>query len=602
VDQSQTVRQRLPVVLGAGLAGLAISRALAAAGIPHVLVGGRPPDTPRLGESLNAEGSVEIARQFPDLRRFLFEKRRQAVFFGEHTVTVDFARLTASPAYYGLLGYPPSAPLLHVDRVGFDQSLFDAVVATKYCVQMNGRLASLDVDAVRDRIDAVRLHDGTAIEAAYVFDATNFGSFVARQIGVRRRVLGDERRVVFAHYHAADSHAAAARWMDATLLLRLDPATDGVDGLAWCIPLGTYVSIGVSVDPARTSADPATLLERVEAAWSRRGIDVRASFNARSAPVDARYEHYRHERCYGRNWVLAGTSCCQFWFPSASGVAMALMAARLAPDIVRSPVVAATYQAYVDEVAASHAGLEWLAADDPAAVPLAQLRARAVAINEGNTRRFVNYVGLQPPPQELAFGDALLRLFETNRRLASAIRVDAAPIQALGTRLFSPAAAAGPWMDRPHHVPVFTPRTLQAPEAILKVLDVLSGRLGIDSSAAFVTPDVTLQIDQFELAGIESWTAWVEWLRAVSNASVADLVAVEAIEQDSAWLITAQWQVGTTDTRFVSSPLSIVFGMDGDRVASIRTRRADYTLVLGDSILPPPAFAAALGLRTAAVS
>jgi hypothetical protein len=53
-------------ILGTGLVGLAISRALATAGIHHVLVGDPPTETPRVGESLNAEGSLEIARQFPD--------------------------------------------------------------------------------------------------------------------------------------------------------------------------------------------------------------------------------------------------------------------------------------------------------------------------------------------------------------------------------------------------------------------------------------------------------------------------------------------------------------------------------------------------------
>jgi threonine dehydrogenase-like Zn-dependent dehydrogenase len=47
-----------PVVLGAGLTGLAISLALSAAGIKHVLIGDRPTEIPRLGESLNAEGEV----------------------------------------------------------------------------------------------------------------------------------------------------------------------------------------------------------------------------------------------------------------------------------------------------------------------------------------------------------------------------------------------------------------------------------------------------------------------------------------------------------------------------------------------------------------
>src|SRR5262245_9482752 len=97
-----------PVILGAGLTGLAVSRALSSAGVAHALVGDRPTETPRLGESLNAEGSLEAARQFPGLARFFSRKRQQTLFFGGNALAFDFPQFAAGHSYDALLGYPPT--------------------------------------------------------------------------------------------------------------------------------------------------------------------------------------------------------------------------------------------------------------------------------------------------------------------------------------------------------------------------------------------------------------------------------------------------------------------------------------------------------------
>src|SRR5207248_1062157 len=150
------------------------------------------------------------------------------------------------------------------------------------------------------------------------------------------------------------------------------------------------------------STNASLLLDWLEKAWSIRGIDVRRGFPLRNAPVDLRYEHYRHERCYGRNWLLAGTSCCQFWFPSATGVATGLIAARFAADVLTAPEwVAPLYQAYIDQVAGSHSGLEWLVANDPSSITLEDVRRRAETISRGNVKRLSGYLHLQEAPAEL---------------------------------------------------------------------------------------------------------------------------------------------------------------------------------------------------------
>jgi flavin-dependent dehydrogenase len=428
----------VPVILGAGLTGLAISRALAQAGVRHVLVGDRVTAAPRLGESLNAEGSLEVVRQFPELRRFLFPKRRQALLFGDQAVAFDSWPGTAGRWFDGWLGYPATVPLWHVDRVGFDRALYELVIADEACTVVEDRAVGLDYHRGTDRIAAVHLAGGQTLASTYVFDATNHLRVVARQLGVPCTVLGEERRVVFAHCRAAaPGRMPAPPWKTSTVLLRLDRRQDPVEGLAWCIPLGDYVSVGVSVDPAGTVAPAARLLDWVDQAYARRGVRVREAFPERGTPVDLRHEHYDHERCHGGNWLLAGPTCCQFWFPSAAGVATGLVAARLAPDVLRAPArVPRRYQAYLDQVAGSHARLEWLVRDAPGSVTGAELRQRAQGLIGGNVRRLGFYLELEARPSELAYGDAFRRMYESDRRLANPLRIEAAPLAAQATRLF----------------------------------------------------------------------------------------------------------------------------------------------------------------------
>jgi flavin-dependent dehydrogenase len=599
LNQSSSDRQTArPVILGAGLTGMAISRTLSAAGITHVLVGDQPTETPRLGESLNAEGSLEIARQFPEYTRFFFDKQQLALFFDGHALSFDSIQYAAGRAYYPLLGYPSTVQLLHVDRVGFDRALFEAVIADDHCLYVEDRAVALDYHPAADCIDGVLLASGKTIAATYVFDATNYVRFVARKLGVRCNLIGKARRVVFAHYRAAGKRQdAPPPWMQATALLRLDARTDPTEGLAWCIPLGEYVSVGVSVDPEKAAANPTLLLDWVDKAYSTRGIDVRGVFSARGAPVDLRYEHYTHERCYGRNWLLAGPSCCQVWFPSAAGVATGLVAARLAPDVLRAPVqTPSLYQAYIDQAAASHSMLEWLVRDDPWSVTLNDLQQRSQAMIGGNVKRLAGYLGLQGTPTELAFGDALSRMYESDRLLANPLRIDTALPEAQATRLFATIGEPDPWTDAPIEVPVFTrPDTLDGPEAILGLVDILSGQLPVAQSADLVTPDLQVQIDQFQLQGIDPWTAWVTFLRNSPRVTELELVPASLSGDGSQWVSTVQWQGSKGEQQLVSPPFSITFVMANERVAAIQTQRADYTFVMGDFILPSVAFAALLG-------
>ena len=601
-NQSSSDRELpCPVILGTGLSGLAVSRALSAAGIEHVLIGDPPGETPRLGESLNAEGSLEIAQQFPALARYFFDKRRVALFFGEHALAFESIQACAAPAYYALFGYPLTVPLLHVDRVGFDRALFDTAVADDHCLHVEGRAAALDYRPDADRIDAVELTSGRRIASSYVFDATNHARFVARRLGVRVNRIGEPRRVVFAHYRAAGREPAAPPpWMRTTSLLRLEARTDHVDGLAWCIPLGDYVSVGISVDPAKTRANPELLLDWTDKAYATIGIDVRGAFAARGAPVDQRYEHYTHARCSGRNWLLAGPSCCQIWFPSAAGVATGLIAARLALDLLCTPAqTGALYQSYMEQTAASHSMLDWLAHGDSRSVTARELRQRSQAMVLGNAKRLARYLGIQGTPAQLAFGDAFARMYESDRLMASPLRIDAALREAQATRLFATSGMADASSCAPVEAQLLAPPDrLDGPEAILGLIDVLAGRRDTAMWAQFVAPNLRVEIDQFELQGADQWISWVSFVRGARHVERLDFVPSSLVQQDGAWILTSQWQGSRAGRQAASPPFSLTLTMAQNRVTAIETRRADYIFVIGDAILPQVAFAALLGRLT----
>jgi flavin-dependent dehydrogenase len=424
-----------PVVFGTGLIGVAISRSLSGAGIEHVLIGEAPNQSPRLGESLNAEGSLEILRQFPELTASLYPKRGQALFYGDHLVSVEQMEYPLARSWYSLTGYPPSVQLQHVDRIAFDAAAFKSAIADRHCTYMDDRVSGLSYDPRCDVISSVQLARGGEVAVSYVFDATNHVRFVAENIGLAKQQLGHPQRVAFAHYDASDPSAPAPYLLsERTALVRLQAESDFVDGLAWCIPAGNTLSVGISVDPRTTAANAELLLQWVEASFAKRGIQF--GNRQRGKVFDFAYEHYNCGRCFGANWLLAGPACCQFWFPAAAGIAVGLIAARLAPDVLQPwKQASACYQSYITATATAHASLDWMTADNPDTTSTETLQSRTERMIAGNVARFEQYVALSSIPRSLAFGESFLRFYGTDREMAAVATVQSAPPRAQGSLL-----------------------------------------------------------------------------------------------------------------------------------------------------------------------
>jgi flavin-dependent dehydrogenase len=340
MNRSVSDGREVPVVIGSGLTGLSISHCLSRASIDHVLVGRRPDASPRLGESMNLDGTLLLWEMFPQLSRFFYPKHEVLGFLGDYEVKCDFVvgARAISRAIFRALGYAPATEFLQVDRVGFDAALWELATGSKHCTLVESQVADLEFDASNDRFTIVRLTDGSTLRPSFVFDGTNHGRMLGQKAGIAYRTLGAPQRVAYTHYHRrADASRETEPWELTTGIARLFPATDGVDAIAWCIPLGDYVSIGVTANATET-LDDEMLMERAAHAFARYGIDFRRRFSHRVALKTLRHSYFMYDRAAGANWLFAGPSFCQVWWLASSGVGTALAAAELAPNLLADPV------------------------------------------------------------------------------------------------------------------------------------------------------------------------------------------------------------------------------------------------------------------------
>lgn len=333
------------VVLGSSLTGLLISRALSHAGAVHVLVGGEePPHAPRLGESLNECSGPSLCRILgPDLAQFLHKKNHISLFNGSYASAAHignpreplaFVREKVVRADRVAIPYGRTF-LAHVDRVRLDPWVYRLARSDPACRFVSGRARSIDVR--EDRVTRIRLEDGRSIEAPrHVLDATGPGSPLAAAAGIATRSISPEQRVVWGHRGRTSAGGPKPWWEYGTNLIRTHQAIDGVDGIAWIIPIGDTLSVGLSVgaDDARAADLPAEqLLDLLATAAARRGWDYRLRFPDGGAPIDLRHGYTVRERLHGANWFLAAGSFVQPWFPSSAGLWTATLAADIAPAL-----------------------------------------------------------------------------------------------------------------------------------------------------------------------------------------------------------------------------------------------------------------------------
>jgi len=569
---------QLPVVIGSGLTGLSISHVLSRAGIDHLLVGRRPDMSPRLGESLNLEGTLLLWEMFPQLSRFFFPKRDALGFFGDYEVLCDFevSQRAVSRAIFRTLGYAPAMEFLQVDRIGFDAALWDLATGSEHCTVLDAAVADLEFDRASDAFTGVRLADGSTIRPSFVFDATNHGRLLGRSADVACRALGVPQRVAYTHYHlASDAPPAPEPWELATAVVRLFPDADGIDAVAWCIPIGSYVSIGASASATETALDDEALLERTAAAFARRGIDYRKRYSRRVEVKALRHSYFAYERAWGTNWLLAGPSFCQVWWLAGAGVGTALTAAQLAPKLLDDPQRwGAAYDHYMKQLLPIHDTFDYFALsprDEYQPEALHRFSDRFVITSlvrlAGSTR-------MRGSRTAMTASSAIEWLFKQPSSIheyCSVRRVDRS-----GTPLLEQQAETSP-----AHVARSADETLVA-----RLLAVISGDAPPDDADRLLAPDVVCHMDRYDVRGTRVWKDWLEFLCRKAGGQVK--VDLDHFEANADGTLTAfGWLRVEGSPERTPQQNWARYRIDGNRIAEVWTTRANYERIFGAKVRHP---------------
>jgi flavin-dependent dehydrogenase len=361
--------EKVPVIIGTGITGLLISRALTKEKIHHVMLGDPMiSDTPKLGESMNESASIDLLQEFSEFKEYFFDKKEINFYSGNMVALLNLRGKKGHAFYdtYERLGFNPQteyASMIHIDRLGFDRALYEQVSKSSYCKMIPKlKVSKLDFDEADKTIHRIHLEDGQELTPSYVFDATNHVRLLGRMLGIEAEIFNEPRDVFFTHYGQTDeSHTCddAEPWQHATNILRLEKEADGMEGIAWCIPEGSYISVGISIDSKQVGEkNKDQILDLLDQAYKRRGLDYRKVFNQRrEVVVVPRTRHFIHKQFVGKNWLMAGGSACQIWYPSGSNISISLLASKIAPKLINDD--ASKWLQIYQQITTNLAKLHW---------------------------------------------------------------------------------------------------------------------------------------------------------------------------------------------------------------------------------------------------
>lgn len=435
----------LPVIIGSGLSGMAISDVLSQHKISHIMLGAPPNDLPRLGESIDPAGTLELLRYYPQYDKLYYKKSWITVFLGDYATSCNFNQDLVRIVGLPLIGFRSPPQFIHVDRVAFDSALYQKVVASAYLNQINSLVIDTSYNRETDRIEELHLANGETLATSHVFDCTNHIRLLGRSLNIPIEFISEPQRVVYTHYHAPEGTPTEClfddHWKHATNILRHYEDIDGLNGLAWAIPLGSYISVGISMPMDDNELADDEVMKLVEEAYARRGLDfVRTFSEPRSFMSVPRQQYFMHERGYGANWLMAGPSFGQVWFPSASGVGAALVAGQLAPQFLQSPQQAGeAYEGYVRGLLESHKTFDRMIAHHHTVMTAELVKKESNGIVSENVKRVARLATLQNGPIAGSFARLLLRAASRDGTASSGCKIWKADLADQTETIFSEA-------------------------------------------------------------------------------------------------------------------------------------------------------------------
>lgn len=345
--------KKLPVIIGAGITGMCISRELSRAKIKHVMIGDLMiDDKPKLGESMNESASIDFLQDYADFSECYFDKNEICFYDKELVMYLNLQGSKGHSFYdiYEKLGFESDteyASMVHVDRIQFDKLIYNDVINSKYVTQVVGvKVSDIKYDSKTDEIKAVVLDNGEILESSFVFDGTNHIRLLSKLLNIDTEIFDKPRRVIHTHFGEHNKEGVmhccknpdfcSEKWMHGTNIVRMYKEVEGIDAVCWAISQGGYISVGASIDLEQSKLlDNQDVIDKVVVAYKDRGIDIKQYYKGQKEVMVVPYtQHFISKKLHGKNWLLAGGTAVQAWFPSGSNISISIIAAKIAPKLI----------------------------------------------------------------------------------------------------------------------------------------------------------------------------------------------------------------------------------------------------------------------------
>jgi flavin-dependent dehydrogenase len=319
-------------IAGAGVAGLALATELARAGHRVVAVEPAPPGAFRVGESLDWEAPILLARLGHRVERWV-EQGKATVKGGIVTTSASHPgerlEIGHSPTFRALMRLVGRhRPTVHVDREAVDLDLLEGALAAGAEV-ISAKVRSVMVEG--DRVVGLELTGGRTLRARFYADASGRAALFRRAFGIGHEPIGGRRAVIRARFpHAYDQMGTRLRTDDSL----------GEPAWVWDINVRESITdIGVVLaasDLARLRLELGSVravflhqtCKHADLEWLEPLVDERTRF------WSCTFQNLVAERSGGENWIAVGEAAFVVDALLSSGFSASLRTGLLASTII----------------------------------------------------------------------------------------------------------------------------------------------------------------------------------------------------------------------------------------------------------------------------
>lgn len=565
------------IIIGSSVSGMAISHSLTQQKINHIMIGPPPNDLPKLGESMNPEGSTELCNLFPDYKECFHDKPRTTIAVGNYQVECDFSGLRAQKTIDTFLntlspGIHIPKEMMHIDRLKFDKKLNLEVRKSPYLTTIDSKVVSLCHS--NENITSIELENGEVLNPKYVFDCTNHARLIGRSLNIPVESLSQKQRVVFSHYHSDQENIPTMEWEGSTNLLRIEKEVDGIEGFAWCIPIGDYISVGITVNltPENETFTKEEILSKVENAYATRGLNFIKKYPQKVDPVEVRGQYFKHSKAYGKNWVMVGGSYGQIWYMSGSGLGTALSCSAMASQLIQTPLKAgAAYQKYMDQFIHTHWPVDWFIQVNPNQTTLKDFKNNVMDWLMSNVTRLTIYPVIRMKAFNNFLGIVSHKILQANLVPKSFFSLE----KYCRTNMLSSRSLM--WdASRPSDF-------LLKRSTIIELTETISDKRPISYANAILHPRIKLWMDDIPFMGRFFWKIWVLYLREHSFYKDLSLVLESTKLHQNILYMRAGWY-GRKNPNDSIERIQDVYGqmeVKNGKIIKIKTHKSNYLKLLG---------------------